>query len=306
MSLTALPLLGQLARKRLLANLGLYTLGIGRAKTCAKLCREELRGKFGLEIGGPSRTFSHRHIVPVYPYAEQLDNCNYAAATVWEGAIRDGYSYRFHRRRPAGYQYIREAVDLRGVPTEHYDFLISSHVIEHVANPLRALGEWMRVVKGGGLVVLVVPHKEGTFDHRRPVTTLAHLIEDWEQDTGDEDLTHLPEILALHDSSRDPLMGSRREWEQRCRRNFEYRCLHHHVFDPPLVVDMMQQAGLHVLTAETAPPFHIVAVGRKPVQGPTPAGREPRTCSSDHPRRAGRQPLEQGAAGLLEERAASR
>ncbi len=57
------------------------------------------------------------------------------------------------------------------------DFVISSHVIEHFPDPIKALREWHRVVKPGGYLYIVAPHKERTFDKDRPRTTLAELIE---------------------------------------------------------------------------------------------------------------------------------
>jgi SAM-dependent methyltransferase len=57
------------------------------------------------------------------------------------------------------------------------DFVLSSHVIEHFADPIKALKEWYRVVKPGGHLYIVAPHKERTFDIDRPRTTLAELIE---------------------------------------------------------------------------------------------------------------------------------
>ena len=35
------------------------------------------------------------------------------------------------------------------------------------------------VTGAGGALLLVVPHREGTFDHRRPVTELEHLVADF-------------------------------------------------------------------------------------------------------------------------------
>jgi len=57
------------------------------------------------------------------------------------------------------------------------DFVVSSHVIEHFTNPLAALREWMRVVKPGGYIFTICPHKERTFDKDRPRTTLQELID---------------------------------------------------------------------------------------------------------------------------------
>jgi SAM-dependent methyltransferase len=54
------------------------------------------------------------------------------------------------------------------------DFVFSSHVIEHFADPIRALQEWIRVARK--YVVLVVPHPDRTFDRGRELTTTAELF----------------------------------------------------------------------------------------------------------------------------------
>ena len=71
------------------------------------------------------------------------------------------------------------------------DFVISSHVIEHFPDPIKALREWYRVVKPGGYLYIIAPHKERTFDKERSRTTLAELIE--RHETGKQ-----PEILNEH------------------------------------------------------------------------------------------------------------
>lgn len=57
------------------------------------------------------------------------------------------------------------------------DFVFSSHVLEHFFDPIKALKEWMRVVKPGGYIVMVVPHKERTPDKEKPRTPLQELID---------------------------------------------------------------------------------------------------------------------------------
>ena len=52
---------------------------------------------------------------------------------------------------------------------------ISPH---RMANPLCAFQEWLRVLKKRGIIFLVLPDKDGTFDHRRPVTAFRHLVRD--------------------------------------------------------------------------------------------------------------------------------
>lgn len=64
---------------------------------------------------------------------------------------------------------------------ESQDFVISSHVLEHFPDPIKALKEWYRVVKTGGYIFMIVPHKERTFDKERARTALEELIRNHEQ-----------------------------------------------------------------------------------------------------------------------------
>ena len=60
---------------------------------------------------------------------------------------------------------------------ESQDFVISSHVLEHFPDPIKALNEWYRVIRRGGYIFMIVPHKERTFDKERERTTLKELID---------------------------------------------------------------------------------------------------------------------------------
>ena len=59
------------------------------------------------------------------------------------------------------------------------DFVFASHVIEHFADPVGAVKEWIRVARK--YVVLVIPHRDRTFDHDRQLTPVDELIDRHEQ-----------------------------------------------------------------------------------------------------------------------------
>jgi SAM-dependent methyltransferase len=240
-------------------------LGI-RAKSFAA-ARDLFLDKSGLEVGGPSQLFSRDGAFPVYGLAARIDNCNFGSATVWEGRIQEGETFHFDSAKPPGTQYVMEATAMERIPSAAYDFVLASHVLEHVANPLLALSEWKRILRDGGALIVVLPERTQTFDHRRPLTTLEHLIADHRAQTTESDLTHLPEILDLHDLQRDPEAGDPALFRERCRHNAENRCLHHHVFDRRLAVVVVEQAGLQVQASEEVPPMHILVVARKPGGG---------------------------------------
>jgi len=62
-------------------------------------------------------------------------------------------------------------------PDDKWDYVIACHVIEHLANPGRFVGELFRVVRPGGYVVIAAPDKRYTFDRTRPQTELGTLYE---------------------------------------------------------------------------------------------------------------------------------
>jgi SAM-dependent methyltransferase len=237
---------------------------LGRYVKSQKQFRAGVEGKFGLEIGGPSAIFQDDGALPLYRYLQGLDNCVYSLDTVWEGRRDEGSTYSFHPRKANGSNFIREATVLDGIADHQYDFVLSSHSLEHSANPLRALHEWIRVVKPNGSVVVVLPDYRHTFDHRRSPTPIAHMRKDYELRTDERDSTHLNEILQLHDLSRDPLAGSKDHFRQRSLQNFEYRCLHHHVFNEHNSRQLLEAAGLTVEILELAKPFHIAMLARCP------------------------------------------
>ncbi len=229
-----------------------------------------LYGKSGIEIGGPSQVFSANGLFPIYPIVGHLDNCNFGDTTVWEGDINEGQVFQFDRKKPAGWQYIVEATAMGRIPSASYDFVLSSHVLEHTANPILALSEWIRLLKDHGTLVLLLPHKDGTFDHRRPVTTMQHVIEDFNVGMTEKDLTHMSEILVLHDLSRDPVAGDIAAFKARSERNFENRCFHHHVFDTHLAVSLVHHMDLQIQSVEAIRPMHILIVAQKMMSGALP------------------------------------
>ena len=110
-------------------------------------------------------------------------------------------------------------------------------------------------------MIIVVPNKESIFDHRRSVTPFKHLLEDYNNKTTEDDLTHLDEILELHDLSRDPLAGNFDNFKRRSLDNFKNRTLHHHVFNLETMSQMMEYLGLRcVQKTATKIEFFVLAV----------------------------------------------
>jgi len=224
-----------------------------------EMMKSHLKGKSGLEFGGPSAIFTANHLIPIYGIVHSIDNANYSPDTIWTS--RTGH-LRFGSR--FGMQLIVEAGDVSEIASESYDFVAASHVLEHVANPLRALQEWKRIVKPSGTILIVLPHKANTFDHRRHFTTFDHIRSDFESSVTEADLTHLEEILELHDMDLDPPAGSREQFRKRCLQNRSKRAMHHHVFSPELIVEMFSLLEMRVLNVAVERPYHIIVDAMKP------------------------------------------
>ena len=187
-------------------------------------------GKAGVEIGGPSND-TGRH---VYPLVGSMDNVVYSKHTIWNSA---GDTYEYYPGR-SGKVIVNDAVNISNVGDEAYDFCFSSHCLEHIANPLKAVKEWLRIVKTGGHMIIIVPEKTMCFDHRRNVTPFKTLLTQYERDVGEEDLASLPEILRNHDLSMDIPAGNFEQFTRRSLDNFQNRCLHHHVYSPDLLKEI--------------------------------------------------------------------
>lgn len=221
-----------------------------------------VKGKHGLEIGGPSSIFRDGPL-PIYPHVGSLDGCNFSMETIWEGKINEDLIYRYYPNRSNGKQIICDTTALTPISSETYDFILASHVLEHIANPIKALYEWLRVLKRGGVLLLIVPWNAFTFDHNRSVTTLQHLIDDFEGFVKEDSLAHLQEILSFHDLAMDPPAGSLQMFERRSKDNFQNRCLHHHVFDLSLVREIFKYLELQILKDDIILPYHITVLAGK-------------------------------------------
>lgn len=216
--------------------------------------------KKGIEIGGPTKLFSE-NFLPIYEVSKLIDGCNFSNQNVWSSNLSKQYTYYQNKK---GNQYIAEGSELSEIAEETYDFVLSSHNLEHIANPLKALREWLRILKQGGCIFLILPDKKYTFDRKREITTLKHIIEDYNNMTQENDTTHLQEILLLHDLSFDPYaMYNYESFKNRCERNYEFRCLHHHVFNQNLLTEVFNFLDIEILAQYSIPMIHQVIVGRK-------------------------------------------
>ncbi|MDE1191954.1 MAG: methyltransferase domain-containing protein [Arachidicoccus sp.] len=217
---------------------------------------KSLKEKTGIEIGGPSSSFSLKSFFPIYLYAKRIDGVNFSNETIWEGKLNEGFNYSYYSGKECGYQYIDEAVDLNTIYKNDYEFVLSCHSLEHIANPIKALIRWNKLLKPGGKLCLILPDKKYTFDFNRPYTTFSHLIEDYKKNIDEHDETHFKEVIQLHDLSKD-VKQNKQEFIERTRNNFINRCVHHHVFSFELINELLNYCGFETIINKEFAPFHL-------------------------------------------------
>jgi SAM-dependent methyltransferase len=98
-----------------------------------------------------------------------------------------------------------------------FDFVVSAHCLEHHPATLRTLRDWVRVLRDGGYLVLLLPHVDRTFDRGRPVAPFEHLdVEDEEFSLDDPPHWDEYERVILSEppdpECRNPDGSWRRRW----------------------------------------------------------------------------------------------
>lgn len=128
------------------------------------LAHHYLDGMQGLEIGGSTHN----------PFGLNTKNVDYTAETNQYKKLEEKF---VGQALPVDIVAPGDAIPL---PDSSQDFVISAHVIEHFPDPIKALKEWYRLIRPGGYIFMIVPHKERTFDKGRERTKLQELIDCYE------------------------------------------------------------------------------------------------------------------------------
>ncbi|MDR2410738.1 MAG: class I SAM-dependent methyltransferase [Bacteroidales bacterium] len=201
----------------------------------------------GLEIGGGTFIFSNKGFFPIYSLANSVDGCNYSNETIWEGIIDP--NFYIYRGVTLGKQFIGEGTDVCSIVDKQYDFVVSCHSLEHIANPLKAIENWLNVIKPSGHIMLILPNKKSCLDHRRQYTPFSHLIEDYKKNIGEDDMTHFNEIITFTDLKKAGC-NDMEYFIERSKDNYKNRCFHHHVFSISVLDKIYTFFNIKVLYCE--------------------------------------------------------
>tara|TARA_Y100000294_G_scaffold147405_1_gene143264 strand:- start:98 stop:1036 length:939 start_codon:yes stop_codon:yes gene_type:complete len=142
----------------------------------------------------------------------------------------------------------KDATDLSSFADGSFDFIINSHILEHLTNPLKALMGWKRIVKTGGFIYFVVPNMEFTNDNHRSLTTMEHLIKDYENNTDLHDTTHMREVFS---NRKNP-------WY--CMERFQplqSPYLHQHTWNMKSLLELLGYLKFEIVDAWETGPFNL-------------------------------------------------
>jgi hypothetical protein len=135
-------------------------------------CLYELAKEKGLEIGpGPNPQIVNSQVTSVR-YLEMLTKEEWA---------RDDVKNKYGASEADWSHYVIGAASSIPVDEASLDFIFSSHVFEHLANPLGHLVHWRSKLKDGGVVLAIVPDMQSCKDCGARPSTLDELLGELKQ-----------------------------------------------------------------------------------------------------------------------------
>jgi SAM-dependent methyltransferase len=130
---------------------------------------------------------------------------------------------------------------------ESQDFVVASHVLEHLADPLGFLDEIHRVLRPGGTLLLLMPDRRRTFDRSRSPTPLQHLLDEHLRGVTDVSDDHLEDFLdATEPGWRSPADASPTDSRAELLEYHRRRSIHVHCWTEMEFRDVLVHAVGHM------------------------------------------------------------
>ena len=117
------------------------------------------------------------------------------------------------------------------VADDSLDFIFSSHVFEHLVNPLGHLEHWARKLRAGGKVVGVIPELGGASDYAAWPSTLAELREEYRAGEMSPSRAHYDRFA---ESRRKPRLAEQL-WAEK-------RSIHVHFYSRESMAELLEEA----------------------------------------------------------------
>lgn len=136
----------------------------------------------GIEVGpGPKPQITNRPGVTV-KYVEEM------SAGEWKNLYDKGGQYESDNADWSNH--IVGKASALPCKNESLDFIFSSHVFEHLANPIGHLAHWASKLKAGGTILSVVPDIAGTKDYRHKPSALEEMLTEYKNNIWEPSAMH--------------------------------------------------------------------------------------------------------------------
>lgn len=83
------------------------------------------------------------------------------------------------------------------------DFIFSSHVVEHLANPIGHFVRWKKKLKSGGSILAVVPDMLSTKDYLATPSTIDEFTEEFKKGVASPTIKHYRRWAAIKNKSHE-------------------------------------------------------------------------------------------------------
>jgi SAM-dependent methyltransferase len=134
----------------------------------------------------------------LYPeYLKHGNACRFIAPTALEFCTGRGLDVGAGHWPLPGAQAVelRDGGDAMNLPEGEFDYVFSSHCLEHLPDPVAALEHWKTRIKPGGVLFLYLPHPD--MRYWRPQHCRKHRHMFWPKDTA-EMLSDLGFVNVIH------------------------------------------------------------------------------------------------------------
>jgi len=221
--------------------------GFLKDKNISQQIYEIINGKKIIEIGGPSN--NNNFINKFYQYCSKITIINFEEEnnmSITTGASTDNNINKILMINTNNCELFIE--ENKG----KYDILLTSHVIEHQANPIKMIQLWKTLLNDNGIIISILPNKDFCFDYARPVTKLCKLITKYENNIMEDDVSEIPQMIEYYKSNPDKLLEFKTHPNMTVDEFINYqnyfynnpkelerkRPIHHHVFDLNLLKEI--------------------------------------------------------------------
>lgn len=134
------------------------------------------------------------------------------------------------------------------------DFIFSSHVFEHLVNPLGHLRLWSDLLRNGGEVLMVVPDYIGSKDYLVDATTMHEIRSEYEAGSFEPSLRHYEKYAQARSSP-----GKAQKWLQ------DKVSVHMHYYSNENMAELLECAVTEgwygrfgILHSRNAKDFHVI------------------------------------------------